>query len=64
MRTGIGSATAKMIVENGPNVVKAANDQEQLEIAVSQLSNTIGITADIRNLDDANKVIVCKLPKR
>ena len=54
---GIGFATAKIFVENGANVVITAKDSERLENAVSQLSNTIGIVADIRNQDDVNKVI-------
>ncbi len=54
---GIGFATAKIFVENGANVIITAKDSERLENAVSQLSNTIGITADIRNQNDVNKVI-------
>lgn len=54
---GIGFATAKIFVENGANVVITAKDSERLENVVSQLSNTIGITADIRNQNDVNRVI-------
>jgi dihydroanticapsin dehydrogenase len=54
---GIGFATAKIFVENGANVVITAKDSERLENAVSQLSNTIGITANIKNQNDVNKVI-------
>lgn len=54
---GIGFATAKIFAENGANVVITAKDSKRLENAVSQLSNTIGITADIRNENDVKKVV-------
>jgi len=54
---GIGFATAKIFAENGANVVITAKDSKKLENAVSQLSNTIGITANIRNENDVKKVV-------
>ena len=54
---GIGFATAKNFAENGANVVITAKDSKKLENAVSQLSNTIGITANIRNENDVKKVV-------
>ena len=53
---GIGFATAKIFAENGANVVITAKDSKKLENAVSQLSNTIGITANIRNENDVKKL--------
>lgn len=54
---GIGFAIAKIFVENGANVVITAKDSKRLESAVNQLSNTIGIAADIRNKNDVDKVV-------
>lgn len=54
---GIGFATAKIFVENGADVVITAKDSKRLNNALSQLSNTIGIAADIRNENDVKKVI-------
>src|SRR3972149_4934085 len=54
---GIGFATAKIFAENGANVVITAKDSKRLEDAISQLSNTIGIAADIRNENDVKKVV-------
>ncbi|MDO8609511.1 MAG: SDR family oxidoreductase, partial [bacterium] len=47
----------KIFAENGANIVITAKDSKRLESAVSQLSNTIGITADIRNENDVKKVV-------
>jgi len=54
---GIGFATAKILSENGANVIITAKDSKRLESAVNQLSNTIGITADIKNENEVKKVI-------
>jgi dihydroanticapsin dehydrogenase len=54
---GIGFATAKIFVENGAKVVITAKDSKRLEKATSQLANTIGIAADIRNENDVKKVV-------
>lgn len=54
---GIGFATAKIFVENGAKVVITAKDPKRIEAALDKLSNTIGITADIKNENDVKKVI-------
>lgn len=54
---GIGFATAKIFAENGANVVITVKDSKRLENAVSQISNSIGIAADIRNENDVKKVV-------
>lgn len=54
---GIGFATAKIFAENGANVVITAKDPERIKNALNQLSNTIGITADIKNENDVKKVV-------
>ena len=54
---GIGFATAKIFSENGADVIITAKDPKRLRDAVTQLSNTIGIPADIRNENDVKKVI-------
>jgi dihydroanticapsin dehydrogenase len=54
---GIGFSTAKVFSENGAQVVITSKDSTRLENSVSQLSNTIGITADIKNENDVKNVI-------
>lgn len=54
---GIGFAIAKIFVENGAKVVITAKDPKKIETALNKLTNTIGITADIKNENDVKKVI-------
>ena len=54
---GIGLATAKILSENGATVVITANNQETLEKASSEIPNSIGIVANIRNKDDVKNVV-------
>jgi dihydroanticapsin dehydrogenase len=54
---GIGFATAKIFAENGASVIITSKDSKRLENAVSQLPNTLGIIADIRDEDDVKKVV-------
>ena len=54
---GIGFATAKILSENGATVVITARNQERLEKAISRISNSIGIAADIRNSNDVKNVV-------
>jgi NAD(P)-dependent dehydrogenase (short-subunit alcohol dehydrogenase family) len=54
---GIGFATAKILSENGATVVITAKNQERLEKATSKISNSIGITADIRKTNDVKNVV-------
>lgn len=54
---GIGYETAKAFSEKGATVVISSKNSEDLEKAASQLSNTLPITADIRNEGEVKKVI-------
>ena len=54
---GIGLATAKILSENGATVVITAKNQETLEKASSEIPNSIGIVANIRNKDDVKNVV-------
>lgn len=54
---GIGFATAKILSENGAMVVITAKNQERLEKASSDIPNSIGIVADIRNKEDVKNVV-------
>lgn len=54
---GIGFATAKILSENGATVVITAKNQERLEKASSDIPNSIGIVADIRNKEDVKNVV-------
>ena len=54
---GIGYATAKILSENGATVVITAKNQDRLEHAVSEISNTACIQADIRNKNDVKHVV-------
>jgi len=54
---GIGFATAKILSENGANVIITSKNQERLEKSVLEIPNAIGITADIRNTNDVKNVV-------
>ena len=54
---GIGLASAKILAENGANVVITAKNSERLKQAASDIPNCIGIGGDIRNKDDVKKVV-------
>ena len=54
---GIGFASAKILAENGANVVITAKNSERLKQAASDIPNCIGIEGDIRNKDDVKKVV-------
>jgi len=54
---GIGFATAKILSENGATVIITARNQERLEKSISNIPNSIGITADIRNSNDVKNVV-------
>lgn len=54
---GIGFATAKILSENGAAVIITAKDQKRLQRAVSEIPNSVGITADIRDRNDVKHVI-------
>ncbi len=54
---GIGFSTAKIFSENGASVVITSKDSSRLENSVQNLSNTIGLAADIRNENSVRKVV-------
>jgi len=54
---GIGFATAKILSENGAVVIITARNQERLEKATSNIPNSIGIAADIKNSNDVKNVV-------
>lgn len=54
---GIGFATAKILSENGATVVVTAKNQKRLQRAVSDIPNSIGIAADIRDHNDVKRVV-------
>ena len=54
---GIGFAVAKILSENGATVVITAKDTERLEKSTLEISNAIGIAADIRNRNDVKNVV-------
>lgn len=54
---GIGFATAKLFSEEGANIVITAKDPQRLNDAASQLKNTVGVSADIKNQEEINKVV-------
>ena len=54
---GIGYATAKVLSENGANVAITGKDQERLEKASAEISNSISIVADVRKTDDVKNAV-------
>ena len=54
---GIGFTTAKILSENGATVVITAKDPKRLEKSTLEISNAIGIAADIRNRNDVKNVV-------
>ncbi|NNM02420.1 MAG: SDR family oxidoreductase [Nitrosopumilus sp.] len=54
---GIGFATAKILAENGATVIITSKNQERLEKASSEIPNSIGIVADIRNKEEVKNVV-------
>ena len=54
---GIGFSTAKLFSEKGAQVVITSKDKSRLEKSIENLSNTIGIAADIKNEDEVKYVV-------
>lgn len=54
---GIGFATARVLSENGANVVITGKDKERLEKSSSEISNSIGVVADVRKTNDVKNAI-------
>ena len=53
----IGLATAKILSENGATVVITAKDKNRLEKSVLEISNAVGIAADIRKKNEVKNVV-------
>lgn len=49
---GIGYAITKILSENGISVVITAKNPKRLKKSVSEISNSIGIVADVRKPED------------
>lgn len=54
---GIGFAIAKKFSENGATVIITSKDAERVKKSVTEISGSIGITADIKNKNDVKSVI-------
>lgn len=54
---GIGFSTAKVFSEKGAQVVITSKDKSRLEKSIENLSNTIGIAADIKNEEEVKNVV-------
>ncbi|NNL58385.1 MAG: SDR family oxidoreductase [Nitrosopumilus sp.] len=54
---GIGFAIAKKFSENGAFIIITSKDAKRIKKAVSEISGSTGMTADIRNKNDVKKVI-------
>ena len=54
---GIGFAIAKILSENGASVVITSKNSEKLNIAKSKISNSFGITCDIKKTNEVKNVV-------
>ena len=54
---GIGFAIAKILSNNGAQVIITANNQDRLEQAISEITNTTYIQANIRNTEEVQLVV-------
>ncbi len=54
---GIGYAAAKILSENGANVVITGKDKQRLEKATSEIPNSVWFVADIKNTNDVKNVV-------
>jgi len=54
---GIGFAIAKTLSENGASVVITSKNSEKLNIAKSKISNSFGITCDIKKTNEVKNVV-------
>lgn len=54
---GIGFAIAKKFSENGATVIITSKDAERVKKSVTEISGSIGMTADIKNKNDVKNVI-------
>ena len=54
---GIGFAIAKTLSENGASVVITSKNSEKLNMAKSKISNSLGITCDIKKTNEVKNVV-------
>ena len=54
---GIGFAIAKTLSENGASVVITSKNSKKLNIAKSKISNSFGITCDIKKTNEVKNVV-------
>ena len=54
---GIGFAIAKILSENGASVVITSKNSEKLKMAKSKISNSFGITCDIKKTNEVKNVV-------
>jgi dihydroanticapsin dehydrogenase len=54
---GIGFAIAKTLSENGASVVITSKNSEKLNIAKSKISNSLGVTCDIKKTNEVKNVV-------
>ena len=54
---GIGFATAKVLAENGASVVITGKDQDRLDKASSEISNSFAVVADVRKTDEVKNAV-------
>ena len=54
---GIGFAIAKILSNNGAQVIITANNQDRLEHAISEITNTTYIQANIRSTEQVQRVV-------
>ena len=54
---GIGFAIAKILSKNGAQVIITANNQDRLEQAISKITNTTYIQANIRSTEEVKSVV-------
>ena len=54
---GIGFAIAEILSENGASVVITSKNSEKLNMAKSKISNSLGITCDIKKTNEVKNVV-------
>ena len=54
---GIGFAIAKVLSENGASVVITAKNSDRIKEAEAKISNSFGITCDIKKMSQVQNVV-------
>ena len=60
---GIGFAIAKILSENGASVVITSKDSEKIKQAEAKISNSFGITCDIKKKNEVQNVLAQTIKK-